>query len=551
MANENIETKNLWQHFSDSWLDYPSNDPLEARRGYILSVITVVFTLLAVSAALISVFGGEGFLSLAASIYIPIVFVLFYVLTRQGYLQLVGWLIVLATGLFSTDPIGDITSLNEPGFLVLALVIVLSGLLITPRVMFITAVAVGLISSSSILLNDSSEWLKALFIGAAYLLIAMVTYFLQQQIQIALTEAKGYAEELKQARDNLAIEVSNRTYELQTSFNVTNQISNIIIPSRNRRDLFEHAAKLIFKTFNLSHVLIYTIDQTSAELTLQYGLDPAGLTIQPSHNFEIGFDIVDQAMTSKQPVVVNNLSTSTSNLLSSETGAEIAVPLKKGEDVLGVLYLHNQTTPFTETHKDLMQLVTNQLTIALDNFQLVAEVQAALADVEALNERLLQESWTQVLRQKQFTGYVYTPAETRPLFETDSLSLVDSFYDPRPILDDTSASTNEITIPIKLRGQTLGILNLSREKGATWNEDEWLIVQTIAEQIGLALDSSRLFENTQRSAWREQMVSESTAQVWSSADIAEVMKAAVAQLGDKLQASEVIIRLGTEDQLSD
>ena len=52
-----------------------------------------------------------------------------------------------------------------------------------------------------------------------------------------------------------------------------------------------------------------------------------------------------------------------------------------------------------------------------------------------------------------------------------------------------------------------------------------------------------------RAAWRDRIVGESTAKVWASTEVEEVMKAAVAQLGNQLKASEVIIRLGKEDEL--
>ena len=74
------------------------------------------------------------------------------------------------------------------------------------------------------------------------------------------------------------------------------------------------------------------------------------------------------------------------------------------------------------------------------------------------------------------------------------------------------------------------------------------MIEAVSEQMSLALENARLVEETQRNAWRDRVVSESTAKVWSSSEIEEVMKAAVAQLGDKLRASEVVIRLGTKDK---
>jgi len=61
----------------------------------------------------------------------------------------------------------------------------------------------------------------------------------------------------------------------------------------------------------------------------------------------------------------------------------------------------------------------------------------------------------------------------------------------------------------------------------------------------LAIENARLFEDTRRNAWRDRVVSESTAQVWASDEVADVMKAAVAQLGERLKASEVVIQLGS------
>jgi GAF domain-containing protein len=69
------------------------------------------------------------------------------------------------------------------------------------------------------------------------------------------------------------------------------------------------------------------------------------------------------------------------------------------------------------------------------------------------------------------------------------------------------------------------------------------VIQAVSEQIALALESARLFEDTQRNAWRDQVVSETTARVWSSAEMEAVMQAAIAQLGQQLGASEVVIQL--------
>ncbi|HMR67057.1 MAG TPA: GAF domain-containing protein, partial [Anaerolineae bacterium] len=112
---------------------------------------------------------------------------------------------------------------------------------------------------------------------------------------------------------------------------------------------------------------------------------------------------------------------------------------------------------------------------------------------------------------------------------------------------DPAEPSSALATPLKLRGQVIGILGLQNEDpDRQWTADEIALIEAVSEQMSLALENARLFEETQRNAWRDRVVSESTAKLWSAAEIEEVMRAAVAQLGDKLQASEVVLRLGTE-----
>jgi GAF domain-containing protein len=122
-----------------------------------------------------------------------------------------------------------------------------------------------------------------------------------------------------------------------------------------------------------------------------------------------------------------------------------------------------------------------------------------------------------------------------------------------------SSNQSYLSIPLILRDQVIGVIGIERSgldtddgsppasAAVSWTDDELTAIQQITEQVTLALDSARLAQETQRAAWRDRLVSESTAKVWATDEIEEVMRAAVEQLGDRLQASEVVIRLGKED----
>jgi GAF domain-containing protein len=98
-----------------------------------------------------------------------------------------------------------------------------------------------------------------------------------------------------------------------------------------------------------------------------------------------------------------------------------------------------------------------------------------------------------------------------------------------------------------LRDEIIGVLGIHDDNpDRRWTEEEVALIEAVSQQMTLAIENARLFEHTQRDAWRNQAISETTAEVWASEEIEAVMKAAVTQLGKKLNASEVVIRLGTQ-----
>ncbi len=183
-----------------------------------------------------------------------------------------------------------------------------------------------------------------------------------------------------------------------------------------------------------------------------------------------------------------------------------------------------------------------------------------LAEVEAAYRQYVRREWTQFLQERpQMQQVVYQPAHLPTPPAPDKLVNVEAEVLREgktkalaPVKDNGHSTEPAIVAPLSLRGQVIGALSLQDiDPDRTWTAEEIALVETVSEQLALTLENLRLFEDTQRSAWRDQVVSETTAKVWSAAQIEEVLKTAVAQLGDKLRASEVVIRLGTEAEFGD
>jgi GAF domain-containing protein len=101
-----------------------------------------------------------------------------------------------------------------------------------------------------------------------------------------------------------------------------------------------------------------------------------------------------------------------------------------------------------------------------------------------------------------------------------------------------------LTVRLQVRGEHIGNLNLVLGDRSPTPEDKAL-AQAIADQASQALESARLYQDTQRRAAREQLIGEITTRVRETLDMESVLKTAVQEVRQALGLPEVVIRLGT------
>jgi hypothetical protein len=75
-------------------------------------------------------------------------------------------------------------------------------------------------------------------------------------------------------------------------------------------------------------------------------------------------------------------------------------------------------------------------------------------------------------------------------------------------------------------------------------------MDTVIDQLETALDSARLYEETQVQAQNERMISEISSQMRETLDIESVLQTAARELRRVLNLAEVEIRMGKEDNTS-
>ncbi len=379
---------------------------------------------------------------------------------------------------------------------------------------------------------------------------------------------------LRQTIDTLEERVVERTRQVETVVETSQKLTGIL----ELDDLLHQVVNITKETFKYYHVHIYLLDDQKETLYVAEGYGQAGAEMKrQGHSIPLAApqSLVARAARESRVITVENVRddpTWLPNPLLPDTHSEMAVPVMLGDEIVGVLDVQSeQVGGLTAQDEATLQALANQVAIAVRNARLFAQTQTALVEAQKLQRLYTGEAWERLATTHPTSDYEY---------RRDPLPLLSEIVTPEAIAAWQQAQTIKIesgrsglkveeqeletqpsalslqpvaaalATPLKLRDAIIGVLGVHAEDPHhSWSEDEIALIESVSEQMSLALENARLLEETQRAAWRDQAVSESTAKVWSSSEIEEVLRVAVAQLGDKLGASEVVIRLGTEAEL--
>jgi len=200
------------------------------------------------------------------------------------------------------------------------------------------------------------------------------------------------------------------------------------------------------------------------------------------------------------------------------------------------------------THEDIFVLSTlaDQIAVAIENVRLFEENKNALAESRSTFENYVRQEWSSFAKRVKHAGFVYDGKQVTPLDKKIKPGAVPSLGQTTDPSSENSPPT--ITLPIKLRGQTIGVLDV-RSKGGEreWTHGEIALLEAAAERAALALENARLVESAQRRASRERSIGEISARIGAVSDIDSILQTAVEELGRKLSgASEVTLELDPE-----
>jgi GAF domain-containing protein/HAMP domain-containing protein len=345
-------------------------------------------------------------------------------------------------------------------------------------------------------------------------------------------------------------QVEHRARQLNASAEVSSAIANI----RVLDELLPKITQLISEQFNFYHVGIFLMDPAGEYAVLRAANSDGGKRmLERSHKLKVGeVGIVGYATGHKEPRIAMDVGQDAvyfDNPDLPETRSELALPLMVGDRVLGALDVQSKEPgAFNQEDVTTLQLLADQVAIAIDNARLFSESQAAVEATRRAYGELSREAWAKMMHEKPEISAIanlydvtYTPTET---WTSEMVQAVQSG-------NTVQGEPGTIAIPIRDREHNLGILRLRKPAGLSWAKDEINLAQTLAQQLYLALENARLYRETQRRAERERLAGDITAKMRLSNDPQVILQTAVHELRQALNLRTIQTSSSTTADLQD
>ena len=326
------------------------------------------------------------------------------------------------------------------------------------------------------------------------------------------------------------------------------EISRIISSEQRLDILLPLITRLVSEKFNFYHAGIFFVDDSRRFAVLQASNSEGGQRmLNRGHRLEVGqTGIVGNVALTGKPRIALDVGADAvffDNPDLPATRSEMALPLNVRGATIGVLDVQStKAGEFTESDASTLGVLADQIAIAIENARLFAKTQQALSETQTLYNQYLQKEWKSFRSESVNVGYQQSLIGGRPLkalIESDEIRM--ALRKGEILLVNEEAQTEpSIVVPIKLRGQTIGVLNIKASgKNHQWSKDEINMIESVSDRLALALENARLFEETTRRAERERLVSDITGKMRSVNDPQAMIQTAMEELRNALGASRV------------
>ncbi len=404
--------------------------------------------------------------------------------------------------------------------------------------------------------------------------------FKEADLRLLTTLATQIAGTIHSAR--LLEESKRRALQLQTAAEIARDTSGHL----DRDELLRRSINLIRDRFGFYHASVFLLDSSGEYAVIQESTGEAGAQmVIEGHKLAVGSkSIIGHVTALGEPLVVNDVTAEAThrfNPLLPDTRGEVGIPIMLGDRVLGAVDVQS-TVPYAFSPDDIevLQILANQLAVAVANAELFTEIQENLAQHRlihhvttvaasstslddslssavqglrvTLGDRvaiLLLDPQGKALRISASAGYdddilgmeiELGQGITGWVAENREALLINNVkQDPRYIAGKDSVRA-ELAVPLTYRGELLGVLNVESDELNAFNEHDQDILGTLAGSLAAITINARLVE-------RQQQLFDVTTKIRRSVSMETILETTANELSRALKAHKIKIDINPID----
>ncbi|RMG93095.1 MAG: GAF domain-containing protein [Chloroflexi bacterium] len=284
---------------------------------------------------------------------------------------------------------------------------------------------------------------------------------------------------------------------------LSTQIAQEIASATSLPELYRRVVTQVKELFGYYHVQLLRYDPTLDTLSLVYGYGDVGKEmLNMHHSVPMGVGLIGTAAQNGRSVLRADVTKDKHwqpNRLLPHTKGELAVPIKLGNKVLGVLDVQSDKPDALTTDDQLMlEGLSGQIAIAIESTTLRQEMETNLNELHTLQSYLLSEGWQNFRKQNDITGFYFDTNDIQPIVplnKTDSQANGSNQNGHQQIANPLEA-IKSVQKPLVVRDTVLGILGVEEDPDNPLTPEEEEFLEAASEQIAQALEAARLLKET-------------------------------------------------------
>jgi GAF domain-containing protein len=372
-----------------------------------------------------------------------------------------------------------------------------------------------------------------------------------REVGILVDSFNGMLETLRTNEERLrdqAVRLDQQNEQLQSAlkqqdkrakqFEAIAQVARATTTNENLETLLPRLTTLISEKFGFYHAGIFLLDKDRTYAVLRAANSEGGkrmLTRQ--HKLRVGqtgmvgyvsavgkpriaLDVGDDAVYFDNPDLPN-------------TRSEMALPLRIGDEVI-----------------ETLSTLADQVAVAIQNSRTFERMQELLEAAQQATASALRDAWRVLQSEETRIGYRASGEETRNLNRPVMSAVTNKVIKEKKTLTENGRNAI-LAVPIRLRDEVIGVMDIRTPAEHEWNEDEVDIAEAVADRLSLALETSLLLKSTQRRAEIERVTADISGKITATTQFDSILRTAAEELSRVLGGSEVVVQLQPEESPSE